>query len=98
MGTVRVLGMSPGGSRKVAGHPGGATALELSVETEPGIVVVNAKTFAEDARLGTTLGPQPRYRPRSRAAPDWLCQPVAQAGNCREVLIALHQLPRERTG
>ena len=32
-----------------------ATALELSVGTEPGVVVVNAKAFVEDAGLGTTL-------------------------------------------
>jgi hypothetical protein len=32
-----------------------ATALELSVGTEPGVVVVNAKALVEDARLGTTL-------------------------------------------
>ena len=32
-----------------------ATALELSVRTEPGVVVVNAKAFVEDAGLSTTL-------------------------------------------
>ena len=32
-----------------------ATALELSVRTEPGVVVVDAKAFVEDAGLGTTL-------------------------------------------
>ena len=32
-----------------------ATALELSERTEPGVVVVDAKAFVEDAGLGTTL-------------------------------------------
>ena len=55
MTTSRVLGSSPGGNPNIAGQADMATALELSVRTEPGVVVVNAKAFVEDARVDTTL-------------------------------------------
>jgi hypothetical protein len=55
MPTFRVLGVSPGGNPNIAAQADAATALELSVGTEPGVVVVNARGFAEDARLDTTL-------------------------------------------
>jgi hypothetical protein len=55
MPTFRVLGPSPGGDPNIGAQADVATALELSVGTEPGVVVVDAKAFGEDARLGTTL-------------------------------------------
>ena len=55
MPTFRVLDTSPGGNPNIAAQADMATALELSVGTEPGVVVVNAKAFVEDARVGTTL-------------------------------------------
>jgi hypothetical protein len=55
MATFHVLGTSPSGSSNIAAQADVATALELSVGTEPGVVVVKAETFVEDARLGTTL-------------------------------------------
>jgi hypothetical protein len=55
MPTFRVLGPSLGGDPNMTAQADVATALELSVGTEPGVVVVDAKAFGEDARLGTTL-------------------------------------------
>jgi hypothetical protein len=55
MATLRVLGTSPSQNTGIAAQPDAATALELNVGTKPGVVVVNAETFVEDARLGTTL-------------------------------------------
>jgi hypothetical protein len=59
MPTFRVLDTSPGGNPSIAGQADMTTALELSVRTEPGVVVVNAQASAEDARLSTTLGLNP---------------------------------------
>ena len=55
MTVSRVLGSSPGGNPNIAGQAEMATSLELSVGTEPGVVVVNAKALVEDARVDTTL-------------------------------------------
>jgi hypothetical protein len=55
MPTFRVLDTSPGGNPSIAGQADVETALELSVGTEPGVVVVNAKALVEDAGVGTTL-------------------------------------------
>jgi hypothetical protein len=96
MAIFHVLGTSPSGSPNIAAQADVATALELSVGTEPGVVVVNAETFVEDARLGTTLVLNPDAA-RSRDAPDWMCRPTAQAGNWREVISTLHHLPRKHT-
>jgi hypothetical protein len=90
MATFHVLGTSPSGSLKIAAQPDVATGLELSVGTEPGVVVVNAAP-------GYDVGAQPRCRARSRDAPDWMCRPIAQAGNWREVMSILHHLPRKHT-
>ena len=53
-------GTSPAAHPDTAAHLDARTALQLSVEIEPGAgtapsVVVNARTFADDARLGITL-------------------------------------------
>jgi hypothetical protein len=55
MPTFRVLGTSPGGKPHIAAQGDAARALELSVGTERGVVVVNSKAFVEEARLGVTL-------------------------------------------
>ena len=55
MTVSRVLGSSPSGNPNIDRQADMATALELSVGTEPGVVVVNAKAFVEDARVDTTL-------------------------------------------
>jgi hypothetical protein len=55
MVTSRMLGTSPSGNPGIATQADVAPPLELSVGTEPGVVVVNARASVEDACLGTTL-------------------------------------------
>jgi hypothetical protein len=55
MPTFRVLGTSPSGNPDIDRQADMATALELSVGTEQGVVVVNAEAGLEDARLRTTV-------------------------------------------
>ena len=96
MTVSRALGSSPSGNPNIARQADMATALELSVGTEPGVVVGNAKAFVEDARVDTTLVLNPD------AALDLAMRliggrPIAQAGNGREAMITLRHCPPRTT-
>jgi hypothetical protein len=76
----RVLGSSSG-DPNVAEQADMATALELSVETEPGVVVVNAEALVEDARVGTTLVLNPD------AALDLAMRLIGSVGRLRKLEV-----------
>ena len=82
MTVPRVLGSSPGGNPNDAGQADMAPALELSVDTEPGVVVVNAKAFVDDAGLGTTLVLNPD------AALDLAMRLIGSVGRLRKLEIS----------
>jgi hypothetical protein len=82
MPTFRVLGPSPGGKPNIGAQAEVATALELSVGTEPGVVVVNAKAFVDDARVNTTLVLNPD------AALDLAMRLIGSVGRLRKLGMA----------
>jgi hypothetical protein len=86
MASSGVLGASRGGDPDTATLLDAGTALQLSVETAPGVgnaqfVVVNAKAFVDNARLDTTLVLHPD------AALDLAMRLVGWVGRLRKLEI-----------
>jgi hypothetical protein len=87
MATPGVLGASRGGDPDTAARLDAGMALQLSVETAPGVgnaqfVVVNAKAFVDNGRLDTTLVLHPD------AALDLAMRLVGCVGRLRKLEIS----------